>query len=83
MTGRTEPELTSKLRELLNCYCAENGCNTPDYILAGYLIDCLKAFDAAVNIRERWYGREVKRLSGPFDPPTEPQGFPVDASDEG
>jgi hypothetical protein len=35
---------------------AENGSNTPDYILADYLVSCLAAFDRAVLARERWYG---------------------------
>jgi hypothetical protein len=37
---------------------AENGSNTPDFILAQYLTSCLAAFDEAVNAREKWYGRE-------------------------
>jgi hypothetical protein len=37
---------------------AENGSDTPDFILAQYLVDCLRAFDGAVMARERWYGRE-------------------------
>lgn len=69
MTGRNESQLAMELREVLNKHCAENGCNTPDYMLAGFLMDCLKAFDCTVNARERWYGREVRRLPGPFDTP--------------
>lgn len=40
------------LEELINEYSKENGSNTPDFILADYLIDCLDAFDNAVNRRE-------------------------------
>jgi len=33
----------------------ENASDTPDFILAQYLSDCLAAFDKAVRERERWY----------------------------
>lgn len=46
-----------ELEGLLNCHSMENGCNTPDFILAEYLTNCLRAFDAAVERREQWYGR--------------------------
>lgn len=49
--------LDSSLRTLLNRFSAENGSNTPDFILANYLMACLAAFDAATNDRETWFGR--------------------------
>jgi hypothetical protein len=42
---------------IINKRSAENGSNTPDFILAEYLTDCLAAFDKAAVARERWYGR--------------------------
>lgn len=33
----------------------ENGSDTPDYILANYLIDSLEAFDRACVDRSHWY----------------------------
>lgn len=45
------------LEELINKHCAENGCaNTPDFILAKYITDCLQAYTRAVRAREEWYG---------------------------
>jgi hypothetical protein len=44
------------LARLLNSVSAENGSNTPDFILADYLRDCLAAFDRAVRARDAWYG---------------------------
>lgn len=35
----------------------ENGSNTPDFILAGYLTMCLEAYNQTINRRELWYGR--------------------------
>lgn len=44
-----------ELTALLNKYSKENGSDTPDYILASYLADCLNAFDSAVKSRTIWY----------------------------
>ncbi len=44
-----------KLGDLINCYSMENGSNTPDFILAQFLIHCLQAFDSVVNQRNDWY----------------------------
>jgi hypothetical protein len=52
--------LRSQLTLLLNQNSAENGSNTPDWVLGEYLAACLTAFDEAVNAREAWYGREEK-----------------------
>lgn len=54
------PSLEAKLREVINCHSAENGSDTPDFILAQYLHHCLNAFDYAVRKREEWYGRGPK-----------------------
>ena len=45
------------IRHAINCHSKENGSNTPDHLLADYLIDCLAAWDKAVTAREKWYGR--------------------------
>jgi hypothetical protein len=49
-------DLGVEIRETLNRNCAENASNTPDYILAEYLLECLNAFDKAVKTRDSWYG---------------------------
>lgn len=48
-----------ELQALINTYSQENGCNTPDFILADYLCNCLVAFDNAVNYRAQWYGHKI------------------------
>ncbi len=45
-----------ELIDLLNSHSLENGSHTPDWILAEYLTDCLKAFDTAQIKRDEWYG---------------------------
>ena len=46
-----------ELTAVLNKYSLENGSNTPDYMLADYLIECLRALDTTLRARARWYGR--------------------------
>lgn len=52
--------LRHEVERAVNRVSAENGSNTPDFILAEYLVSCLAAFDRAVWARERWYGRQNK-----------------------
>ena len=44
---------------LINKYSMENRSNTPDNILAEYLVSCLDVFNRTVAQRETWYGRKV------------------------
>lgn len=58
------------LTNLLNKYSKENGSDTPDFILARYMQDCLDSFNSAVLARESFYGigREDIHISfGPLD----------------
>jgi hypothetical protein len=47
--------LLEELEQLLNKYSAENVSNTPDFILAEYITNCLSAFDKATKQRDAWY----------------------------
>lgn len=51
-----------ELENLINNNCLENESNTPDFILANYLNNCLKAFNEAVCSREKWYGRNGENI---------------------
>lgn len=53
----TKTQFHVKLESLLNSESMENGSNTPDFMLAEYLIDCLQAFDKAVRTRDDWYNK--------------------------
>ena len=46
-----EKELTC----LINKYSKENDSNTPDFILAEYILGCLSNFNVIVNKRDKWY----------------------------
>ncbi len=49
--------LIKDIAAVLNKHSVENESNTPDFILAQYLVMCLFAFNKAVNGRSDWYGR--------------------------
>jgi len=52
-------EFRKELETLINRHSMENGCSTPDFILADFLVDCLGGFDRAVNARTKWYRPET------------------------
>lgn len=53
-----------ELRKLLNRHSMENRSNTPDYILAAFMLKCLNAFDDAIVTRTAWYGyKELQEQS--------------------
>lgn len=56
--------LRVEIEHAINRCSAENGSNTPDFILAEFLTDCLEAYDKATAVREKWYGREPKPAPG-------------------
>ncbi len=51
----TAVALRDELTALLNKHSVENGSDTPDFILADYMLNCLTAFDEAVKARTQWY----------------------------
>ena len=53
-------DLESALAGALNRFSAENPSNTPDWILAQYLLGCLTAWNQGVQQRETWYGRDAR-----------------------
>lgn len=62
-----EPSLAEEISMVLNRHSAENGSNTPDYILAEYLLGALASWEQATKDRDRWYG--IKPTPG-WDNPT-------------
>lgn len=63
-----------ELEALINRHSQENGSDTPDFILAQYLTDCLVAWNEGMQLREKWYGREIHSPATslppqPSDPP--------------
>jgi hypothetical protein len=52
----------TELRRLINRTCRENESNTPDFILAKYLAECLNSFNSATRKRDNWYGHKQSIL---------------------
>jgi len=50
-----EPTFEEKLARLLNAHCKENISNTPDFVLARFMLSCLDAFNVATNARTKWF----------------------------
>lgn len=48
--------LERELAETLNRHSAENQSNTPDFLLATYLMRCLQAASGLINRRSAWWG---------------------------
>jgi hypothetical protein len=61
MQGECTPkgQFQLELERLINKYSMENASNTPDFILAQFLVHILEVFDITTKNRERWYGRKV------------------------
>lgn len=72
MNQEKETEFRKELASLINRYSAENGSNTPDFILVDYLMACLKTFDGTVNARDRWW-----ETNAPTDPVPAAGGAPA------
>ena len=52
-----------ELVSLINKYSIENDSNTPDFMLAEYLIVCLSKFNVIMNKRDSWYKDSNKVVS--------------------
>ena len=46
--------LRNKIEEAINIFSLENGSDTADFILAEYLVDCLKVFDKTMQSRDKY-----------------------------
>ena len=62
-------DFEKELTDLINRHSMENGSDTPDYLLAAYLSQCLEIFNAVTMLREKWYGR----VSVPSESGDDPQ----------
>jgi hypothetical protein len=63
MSDSDEFEFANDLAAVLNKHSMEDGSNTPDYVLAQFLIECLQAWNAGIGLRAAWQ----KRISSGTD----------------
>jgi len=52
----------AELEVIVNKYSMENSSDTPDWIIADYLVSCLDSFNWSVGAREKWYDREPEEI---------------------
>jgi hypothetical protein len=55
-------DFRKELTDLINRHSKENESNTPDFILAEYLIDSLSLFNSTLDSRKKWYGRKDDKI---------------------
>jgi len=60
-------EFEKELQTAINRCSRENESNTPDFILAQYLVACLAAWNTATQQRETWYGRDARPSASVVD----------------
>jgi len=58
----TDNLFRKELEDLINKHSMETWSDTPDWILAEYLHNCLENFDKTLQRRENYYGRIVSNL---------------------
>lgn len=56
-----------ELEHLINSSSMENGSDTPDFMLAAFMVDQLMAFDALMQKRDGWYGGSHRKLKGQLE----------------
>ena len=44
------------LENLINSHSLENESNTPDFIMAAFLVETLRRLNIAIKARDNWYG---------------------------
>jgi hypothetical protein len=72
-------QIAERIRECIREFNLENGSNTPDWILAKYLLDSLAAAEALIGRRDTWYKIKpgpgwTTYLQDPLTPPATGHG---------
>lgn len=49
-------EFSKKVEDIINSMCLESDSDTPDFILAQFLSDCLKVWNKSTKQRSEWFG---------------------------
>lgn len=52
-------QFEKELEQLINHHSLENGSDTPDFILARFMTQCLEAWNVGLIRREDWYSRPI------------------------
>ncbi|MFA5750487.1 MAG: hypothetical protein WC895_04705, partial [Candidatus Shapirobacteria bacterium] len=54
MNPEQRDRVAHELTELINRYSLDGGSDTPDSILAEYLVSCIEQFTDVIQARKRW-----------------------------
>jgi len=68
LSQNEEIDFKGELAKAINKYCIENGSNTPDFVIADYLFECIRNLETAINDRAAWFGRYDKINESDPDP---------------
>ena len=66
MTNEKEVQLIQDFATAINKVSAENESNTPDFVLANYLLMCLKTFNHITKMRDDWYSVHLEPTNSHF-----------------
>ena len=66
MEQEKKVQLIQDFATAINKVSAENGSNTPDFILANYLMMCLENLDHIVKMRDDWYSVHLEPANKHF-----------------
>ena len=66
MEQEKKKQLIDDFATAINKVSAENGSNTPDFVLANYLAMCLENFDHITKMRDDWYGVHLEPCNKHF-----------------
>lgn len=61
--NKEKTKLEKKIADSINIECRENVSNTPDFILAEFMMICLEAFELTSNKREAWFSVHLDILN--------------------
>ena len=62
-------DFAKELEHLINRHSVENDSDTPDFILASYMMSCLSAWNTHIQQRDGWYNFVGLSKSGYVHPP--------------
>lgn len=56
--AQKDESIVDDLKALINRYSIENESNTPDFILAQFIREVMKAYATGLSARDKWFGFE-------------------------
>lgn len=51
---KNKDKFQAELTTLINVHSLENGSDTPDFVLAEYLVSCLESYEKVIEDKKYW-----------------------------